>query len=237
MANAKSFEKLVAVNRVAKVVKGGRQFGFTALTVVGDGNGGVGYGYGKARELPLRSESNAGRAQAPDYREPEKDTLQYELSGSHGATRVFMQPASESTECHAGGGCGRGARVCWRAQRAREELRVAQPDQRRASDAERALANALPGADRGEARQDRRRKLELRTRYPDVAKAKAKAKEGHGKQRSSRCSGANSVALRVIAMLAGLGLRNRHRRVESRTRRNLGMIDKITLHAAGRGSA
>src|SRR5688572_24841422 len=97
MANADEFqEKLVAVNRVAKVVKGGRQFGFTALTVVGDGNGRVGYGYGKARELPLAIQKamQAARKHLTTV-SLKKDTLQYELRGSHGATRVFMQPASD----------------------------------------------------------------------------------------------------------------------------------------------
>lgn len=105
MANADEFqEKLVAVNRVAKVVKGGRQFGFTALTVVGDGNGRVGYGYGKARELPqaIQKAMQAARKRLHTVN-LKKDTLQYELRGSHGATRVFMQPASEGTGVIAGG--------------------------------------------------------------------------------------------------------------------------------------
>src|SRR4029078_8243932 len=91
-------EKLIAVNRVAKVVKGGRQFGFTALTVVGDGNGRFGYGYGKARELPLaiQKDMQAARKHLTTV-SLKKDTLQYELHGSHGATRVFMKPASEGT--------------------------------------------------------------------------------------------------------------------------------------------
>ena len=97
-------EKLVAVNRVAKVVKGGRQFGFTALTVVGDGDGQVGYGYGKARELPLAIQKamQAARKNMKSIR-LSKDTLQYDLVGRHGATRVFMQPASEGTGIIAGG--------------------------------------------------------------------------------------------------------------------------------------
>ncbi|HWN37662.1 MAG TPA: 30S ribosomal protein S5, partial [Gammaproteobacteria bacterium] len=105
MANAEEFqEKLVAVNRVAKVVKGGRQFGFTALTVVGDGNGRVGYGYGKARELPLAIQKamQAARKRLTTV-SLKKDTLQYELHGSHGATRVFMKPASDGTGVIAGG--------------------------------------------------------------------------------------------------------------------------------------
>jgi len=97
-------EKLVAVNRVAKVVKGGRQFGFTALTVVGDGNGRVGYGYGKARELPLAIQKSMQVARKSLYTVPLKnETLQYELKGRHGATRVLMQPASEGTGIIAGG--------------------------------------------------------------------------------------------------------------------------------------
>lgn len=97
-------EKLVAVNRVAKVVKGGRQFGFTALTVVGDGNGRVGYGYGKARELPLAIQKAMQVARKSLYTVPLKnETLQYELKGRHGATRVLMQPASEGMGIIAGG--------------------------------------------------------------------------------------------------------------------------------------
>jgi len=105
MANADEFqEKVVAVNRVAQVGKGGRQFGFTALTVVGDGNGRVGFGYGKARELPLAIQKAMQAARKNLFTVSlRKDTLQYELRGSHGATRVFMQPASEGTGVIAGG--------------------------------------------------------------------------------------------------------------------------------------
>ncbi len=97
-------EKLVAVNRVAKVVKGGRQFGFTALAVVGDGDGRVGYGYGKARELPLAIQKAMQVARQNLVSIHLKDeTLQYDLRGRHGATRVFMRPASEGTGIIAGG--------------------------------------------------------------------------------------------------------------------------------------
>ena len=97
-------EKLVAVNRVAKVVKGGRQFGFTALTVVGDGNGKVGFGYGKAREVPLAIQKAMEKARANLITVAIKDgTLQYPLNARHGAAKVYMQPASEGTGVIAGG--------------------------------------------------------------------------------------------------------------------------------------
>ncbi len=97
-------EKLVAVNRVAKVVKGGRQFGFTALTVVGDGNGKVGFGYGKAREVPLAIQKAMEKARSNMISVAIKDgTLQYPLNARHGAARVYMQPASEGTGVIAGG--------------------------------------------------------------------------------------------------------------------------------------
>ena len=97
-------EKLVTVNRVAKVVKGGRQFGFTALTVVGDGEGRVGYGYGKAREVPAAIQKAMESARKNMITVNIKDgTLQYPLSARHGAARVYMQPASEGTGIIAGG--------------------------------------------------------------------------------------------------------------------------------------
>jgi len=97
-------EKLVAVNRVAKVVKGGRQFGFTALTVVGDGEGKVGLGYGKAREVPLAIQKAMEKARKQMMNIPVKEgTLYYPTIGRHGAAKVFMQPAAEGTGIIAGG--------------------------------------------------------------------------------------------------------------------------------------
>ena len=97
-------EKLIAVNRVAKVVKGGRQFGFTALTVVGDGNGRVGYGYGKAREVPIAIQKAMERARKNMRSIPLKGTtLHHPVAAAHGAAHVHMQPASEGTGIIAGG--------------------------------------------------------------------------------------------------------------------------------------
>ena len=97
-------EKLIAVNRVSKTVKGGRQFTFTALTVVGDGNGRVGFGYGKAREVPVAIQKSMEYARKNlcnvDLNGP---TLWHTVKAGHGAARVFMQPASEGTGVIAGG--------------------------------------------------------------------------------------------------------------------------------------
>lgn len=97
-------EKLVAVNRVAKVVKGGRIFSFTALTVVGDGNGRVGLGYGKAREVPAAIAKAMDRARRNMVKVAlNRGTLFYAVKANHGAAKVYMQPASDGTGVIAGG--------------------------------------------------------------------------------------------------------------------------------------
>lgn len=97
-------EKLVAVNRVSKTVKGGRIFSFTALTVVGDGNGRVGFGYGKAREVPAAIQKSLEKARRNMIDVAlNEGTLQHEVKGHHGAASVFMKPASDGTGLIAGG--------------------------------------------------------------------------------------------------------------------------------------
>ena len=97
-------EKLVAVTRNAKVVKGGRIFSFAALVVVGDGKGKIGYGRGKAREVPIAIQKAIENAKKNMmYIELNQDTIWHEMVGRHGATRVFMKPASEGTGIIAGG--------------------------------------------------------------------------------------------------------------------------------------
>ena len=97
-------EKLIQVNRVSKVVKGGRIFSFTALAAVGDGNGRVGFGRGKAREVPLAIQKAMESARRNMVSvDLDGTTLQYAVKARHGASKVYMQPASEGTGVIAGG--------------------------------------------------------------------------------------------------------------------------------------
>jgi len=97
-------EKMVSINRVTKVVKGGRILGFAALAVVGDGDGTVGMGKGKAREVPVAVQKALEEARRKMFRVGLRNgTLQHAVIGRHGASKVIMQPASEGTGIIAGG--------------------------------------------------------------------------------------------------------------------------------------
>jgi small subunit ribosomal protein S5 len=97
-------EKMVSINRVTKVVKGGRILGFAALTVVGDGDGGVGMGKGKSREVPVAVQKAMEEARRKMAKIKIKDgTLHHSVTGRHGATKVLMSPAAAGTGVIAGG--------------------------------------------------------------------------------------------------------------------------------------
>ncbi len=97
-------EKMVAVNRVTKVVKGGRVLGFAALTVVGDGDGAIGMGKGKAREVPVAVQKAMEQARRKMVKiQLRNGTLYHPVIGRHGAAKVYMKPASEGTGIIAGG--------------------------------------------------------------------------------------------------------------------------------------
>src|SRR5476651_1301397 len=97
-------EKLVSVTRTAKVVKGGRVFGFAVLVVIGDGKGKVGYGRGKAREVPLAIQKAMEQARKNmTYIPLAGSTIHHEITWNYGASKVFIKPASEGTGIIAGG--------------------------------------------------------------------------------------------------------------------------------------
>src|ERR1700754_3813192 len=97
-------EKMISVNRVTKVVKGGRILGFAALTVVGDGDGRIGMGKGKAREVPVAVQKAMDEARRKMFKVSLKGgTIQHNIVGKHGASTVLMSPAKDGTGVIAGG--------------------------------------------------------------------------------------------------------------------------------------
>lgn len=97
-------EKMISINRVTKVVKGGRIMGFAALTVVGDGDGRIGMGKGKSKEVPVAVQKSMEEARRKMINvNLNKGTLHHTVIGRHGAAKVYMQPASEGTGIIAGG--------------------------------------------------------------------------------------------------------------------------------------
>jgi ribosomal protein S5 len=147
-------EKMIAINRVTKVVKGGRVMGFAALVVVGDGDGRVGMGKGKAREVPISVQKAMDEARRKLVKINLKNgTLHHAVTGRHGSARVYMQPASDGTGIIAGG----------------------QPIQRGACDSERPAGHEHAVGRRSEARQDGRRNRGL-TIWPKRNKQKQPAR-------------------------------------------------------------
>ncbi len=151
-------ERVVQVNRVAKVVKGGRRFSFSALVVVGNEVDTVGVGHGKAKEVPVAIQKAVEDAKKNLFRVPKyRTTITHQVLGRSGAGKVFMKPASEGTGVIAGGGVRAVLELAGHPRHPHQVARHQQSGQPGGRDGRRAQGPAPPRGDRRPARQDGRR--------------------------------------------------------------------------------